>query len=279
MSYKSVLVLVDSGPRVAKHVSFALKLAQQHGARLTGLYVTDRPSEVIGFNGDRVPEVYDILQRNLEVDAAKARAIFEQEAKQVDGVQTEWRQYIGSAINTACVNARYHDLTILGQDDRKYLGRNTPSGLPQAIVLGSGKPVLVLPYAGEFDLPGHHILIGWDAGREATRAVADALPLLARAQQVTVMIVNPQVSEHGHGEVVGADIAVFLARHAINVEVKRESGLSRNVGNTLLNSAADMNVDLIVMGLYGHSRLLELVLGGTSRTILQTMTVPVLLSH
>ncbi|PHV11444.1 universal stress protein [Chitinimonas sp. BJB300] len=279
MSYKSVLVLVDSGPRAAKRVNFALKFAHQHGARLTGLYVADHPSVISSISGNHVPEVYEILQCSLEEDAVKARALFEHEAKQVDGVQTEWRQHMGSAISTACVNARYHDLTILGQDDHKYLGRNTPSGLPEAIALGSGKPVLVLPYAGEFDLPRHHALIGWDAGREATRAVADALPLLACMQKVTVMIVNPQISEHGHGEVVGADIALFLARHAINVDVKREPGLNRDVGDTLLSSAADMNVDLIVMGLYGHSRLLEMVLGGASRTILQTMTVPVLLSH
>lgn len=279
MNYKSILVLVDEGRRAARRVGIALELAKRHGARLTGLYVADMPSGTVGFDGVYAPDPYSTIQRELEGNAARAHALFDEQVRQVEGVATEWRQSIGSAVTTVCINARYHDLVVMGQHDREYPVPGVPYDLPEAVVLGGGRPVLVLPYAGDFGVPSRHALIGWNAGREATRAVTDALPMLAQMKATTVMTINAEISERAHGESTGADIALYLARHGVNVEVKREPGLGRDVGATLLSGAADMDVDLIVMGLYGHSRLLEFVLGGASRTILQTMTVPVLLSH
>ena len=136
----------------------------------------------------------------------------------------------------------------------------------------------MVPYAGSFSKVGEHVLVAWDASREATRALTDALPLLKRARRVTVMAVNPEKA-HRHGAEPGADIALFLARHGVKVEATAQSSGGLDVGNFLLSRIADLDVDLLVMGAYGHARLRELMLGGVTQTILSSMTVPVLFSH
>jgi nucleotide-binding universal stress UspA family protein len=107
--------------------------------------------------------------------------------------------------------------------------------------------------------------------------VTDAVPLLRRADAVELITVNPEGS--AHGDIPGADIALYLARHGVRVEVKIERAVDIDVGNMLLSRAADLGIDLIVMGAYGHSRVREYVMGGATRTLLDTMTVPVLMSH
>jgi nucleotide-binding universal stress UspA family protein len=144
-------------------------------------------------------------------------------------------------------------------------------------VLAAGRPVVILPSVGTFATLGRRILVAWNPSREATRAVTDAIPLLRLADLVHVMAVNPKATEHG--TVAGADIGLYLARHGVRVEIKTDHGAEIDVGNELLSRAADLDADLIVMGGYGHSRLKEWVLGGATRTILESMTVPVLMSH
>jgi nucleotide-binding universal stress UspA family protein len=123
------------------------------------------------------------------------------------------------------------------------------------------------------------VVVGWDASREAARAVRDALPLLTQAKVVEVVSVNPRPADLGHGDVPGADIALYLARHGVNVEVQRIETRELDVGNALLSHVASEAADLLVMGGYGHARLREIMLGGATRTILHDMTVPVLMSH
>jgi len=122
-------------------------------------------------------------------------------------------------------------------------------------------------------------MIAWDAGRESARAVSDALPLLKRAKAVEVAVFNPERRRRDHGEQPGADVSLYLARHGVKVTVAQQSGADFEVGAQVLSRAADTAADLIVMGAYGHSRVRELVLGGVTRTILESMTVPVLMSH
>ena len=143
-------------------------------------------------------------------------------------------------------------------------------------MLAAGRPVLILPSAGSFPTIGKRILIAWSLSREATRAVTDADPLLRLADTVHVMAV---MRRDEHGDVPGADIGLYLARHGVRVQVKSDQGAEIDVGNELLSRAADLDADLIVMGGYGHSRLKEWVLGGATRTILASMTAPVLMSH
>jgi nucleotide-binding universal stress UspA family protein len=136
-----------------------------------------------------------------------------------------------------------------------------------------------VPYAGRFATAGQRVLIAWDAGREAARAVSDALPLLKRADTVEVAVFDPERGRREHGEQPGADVALYLTRHGVKVSVARQSGANFVVGAQILSRAADTGADLVVMGAYGHSRVRELVLGGVTRIMLESMTVPVLMSH
>ena len=158
-------------------------------------------------------------------------------------------------------------------------GQPSAQAILEATLFSSGRPVLAIPYAGRFETLGRRVLVGWNASREASRAVNDALPLLAGASSVVVTAVNPRRGLDGHGEEPGADIALHLARHGLKVEVEHTVAPEIEAGELLLNRAAELSSDLLVVGAYGHSRLRETILGGVTRTLLKQMTVPVLLSH
>ena len=142
----------------------------------------------------------------------------------------------------------------------------------------SRRPVLVVPYVGTYPRVGEQVLVAWDASREAARAVADALPVLQAAQRVVVLSANPD-SGGKHGEVPGADIARHLARHGVRVDVQRLDSKEVAVADMLLNRISDEGIDTLVMGAYGHARVRELWLGGVTRHLMRSMTVPVLASH
>src|SRR5262249_32763384 len=139
----------------------------------------------------------------------------------------------------------------------------------------SGRPVLVVPYIQKGPLKLDRVLVAWDGSRNAARAIADAMPLLAKAKTVEVVIVGKGKSD----EIPGADIAQHLARHDLKVELKRIVSPESDIASTLLSHIADTAADFIVMGGYGHSRLREFIYGGVTRSILSSMTVPALMSH
>jgi nucleotide-binding universal stress UspA family protein len=122
-------------------------------------------------------------------------------------------------------------------------------------------------------------MLCWNASRESARAAADALPFLAAAEKVVVLVVDPRSSAGGHGAEPGADVATWLARHGVKVTVQRDVAADADIGGVILSRAADHGADLIVMGIYGHSRVREMILGGASRSLLSSMTVPVLMAH
>ena len=164
------------------------------------------------------------------------------------------------------------------------MGQDGPNGsangvghLAEEVVLTSGKPILVIPYIGAGKAMGKRVLVAWDASREAARAVADAMPMLEQADEVMVLAVNP--GNGAHGAEPGADIALHLARHGIKAEAQHIEAHDISVADVLLSRVADLSVDLIVMGAYGHSRLREIILGGVTRQVFEQMTVPVLMTH
>jgi nucleotide-binding universal stress UspA family protein len=154
----------------------------------------------------------------------------------------------------------------------------TPSDLPETVALAIGRPVLVVPHIGAKP-PGKVVLLCWNASREAARAAADSLPFLKAAEKVIILAVDPATSSAGHGAEPGADVAAWLSRHGVKVTVQRDVAADSDVGGVILSRAADHDADLIVMGIYGHSRMREMVLGGVSRTLLRSMTVPVVMAH
>lgn len=225
-------------------------------------------------------EVLSIQQQHIE---ACARAIGEKFTKEAQrgGIIADTRAEacLQSEIPAVIgLHARYADLVIMGQAEPE----ETPAGgahLPEEVALSSGRPILVVPYIGASKPIGRRVMIAWDAGREAARAVSDALPILVKAEAVEILVVNPRTSRSGHGPQPGADIALHLARHDVKVEVRQMTSPELDVGNVVLATLADHGSDLLVMGAYGHTRLRELILGGVTRLIMEHMTVPVLLSH
>jgi len=278
MTYKDLLVQVDDTRSCAKRIELAVELAVAHEAHLTGVYVISEPSPA-SFVGVPPELLTDLQQRAREhADAALAR-FGEVAARNQIAFETRVDRVLYTEVADALTtNARYADLVILGQTDPDDPATG-PHYLPQEVILGCGRPALVVPYIGPAATFGARVMVAWDASREAARAVNDALPLPERAQAVSVVTVNPRERPFGHGEEPGADIGLHLARRGIKVEVQRIEARDLDAANAILSHLASESADLLVMGAYGHSRLREFVLGGVTRTILGEMTVPVLMSH
>jgi nucleotide-binding universal stress UspA family protein len=273
MTYKTILVHLDERPRRAERLQLGLQLARSFDAHLVALFALEGgrvPSYALAEAGPLVQEI-ELRRRS---DAARAAEDeFRQAERRAQG-KAEWRVSMDDALTAVRVSARYADLVIAGQPEPGELLAKAFAG---ELLLSVGRPVLFVPYAGRFPDAGKRVLIAWNASREAARAVSDALPLLARADSVEVVAFDPRPGEHG--EVPGADMALFLARHGVKAIAARQSVPGTDIGSQILSRAADLNADLVVMGGYGHSRMRELVLGGATRSMLEAMTVPVLMSH
>lgn len=276
MGYKTILVHVDRSPRAAARIDIGRRIARRFDGHLVGLHassVTPMPGYMLAVGGTSIA---DEQRKAALEEAAAAEARFAEVAGRDGEVSIEWRSSLDDAAIVVPLHARYADLVILGQP--------APSGVPGVsrefagrVLLTCGRPVLFVPFAGEFASVGQRVLVSWNAGREATNAVTMALPMLKQASRVDVVTFNAK--SPAHGPVPGADIAVWLARHGVQVQVSEERVADSDIGGHLLSLASDLSSDLLVMGGYGHSRLAEFVLGGVTRTVLESMTLPVLMAH
>lgn len=278
MTYKTILVHCEARPKVTRRLAVATELAQRYGADLVGVHVQEPFTAPAMFDSTAaLDDLFAAHEEMAKTDLAAAKAAF---VKAVKGTQisTEWRSESGYIDTQLGIHARYADLVVLGQTDPD--GESVaPTDLPEALALATGRPALVVPHIGTRAIPGKTVMLCWNASRESARAASDALPLLRGADKVIVLSVDPKPSNNGHGAEPGADVATWLARHGVKVTVQRDVAADSDVGGVILSRAADHDVDLIVMGLYGHSRLREVILGGASRTLLASMTVPVLMAH
>ena len=171
--------------------------------------------------------------------------------------------------------ARRFDLAIVGQADPET--SSVEDIIAETTLFESGRPMILVPYIQKAPLKLDNVMVCWDGSRQAARAIGDAMPLLAKAGRVEIVIVS---SERGkQDEIEGADMGQHLARHGLKVEVHRMSSGGIDVADALLSRVADSGADFMVMGGYGHSRLREFVLGGVTRSMLRALTVPALLSH
>ena len=276
MSLKDLLVIADNDSTYAARLDIALALAAEHHAHLTGLHVMPPPLTPI-YVDMPIPETVEKMQRlELEDAARRAAAVFAEHAGRTT-VSTEWRVAEGDIVRVASEHARYADLTVLPQGMDLGFASADLTNLPEELALRVGRPVLVIPRYGSFPKVGGRVLVAWNGSREVTRAVHDALPLLRRAEQVTVLSIDPDAD--AERRLPGADVSLHLTRHGVTVQAATIAGADVAVGDLLLSYVADHDIDLIVMGAYGHTRLREVVLGGATRTLLRHMTVPVLMSH
>ena len=278
MSYKTIVVHLDAAARRAERLEIACTLAAGFDAHLVGLFALAALPVPFAFGGT-AGTVLASEERWRTEAAAQAKQDFERAVAR-HGVKAEWREAPEDAVAAVRLSARYADLVVVGQDDGEASLREAriAERFAEEVVLTAGRPVLLVPYVGRFSSVGSRVLVAWNAGQDAARALSDALPLLQRARSVEVVAFDPESSATGHGPRPGAGIALYLARHGVKATAAQQHA-SIDVGNQILSRAADSDADLIVMGAYGHSRAREIVLGGATRTVLESMTVPVLMSH
>jgi nucleotide-binding universal stress UspA family protein len=273
-----VVVFIDGRTESAGILEFAGLIAEEHGARLISVFMQPEPTVTPAATfarGKGMLRVSEVHRAQLERIEADHRALFENIVRR-HGIRSEWRSlpYLSSEVG---VHAYYADLVVIGRPEPA--GQTArPPGLAESLVLSSGRPIIVFPPRSAVSRV-RRILVGWNARRESIRAVADAAPLLARAEVVEVLVVDPERHPSGHGQEPGADIARHLARHGGQVGVRRLSSGKEEVGRLLLSQAAAFSADLLVMGAYGHSQISEWMFGSVTRTVLREAGLPVLMSR
>jgi len=256
---------------------FAVSVADMFGAHVMGVAFAYEPIIPGSVMGGIPPEFIETQRSESEKGARAATSRFEAAAKRA-GVSFESRilnaSVAGAADQLGRLDRRF-DVTVVGQPRRDNAGPGEV--IDEGVLFESGRPVIFVPFIQKAGLKLDHALVCWDGSRAATRAMADAMSFLEKTKNVEVIIVGSRAPKSD--EVPGADVGEHLARHGIKVEVKRITSPDIDVASTILSYAADANSDLIVMGGYGHSRLREFVLGGVTRGLLESMTVPTLMSH
>jgi nucleotide-binding universal stress UspA family protein len=274
---KDIIVNLSVGEGANAATDYAVSLAAAFDAHLAGIAFLYDPIVPVSGAGYIPADVIEAQERD---NAAAAKAAIDRfvAAGKRAGVAAEPLTLSGSFAGVGDQFgriARRFDLSIVGQAEP---GTSAVEEIiAESALFESGRPVIVVPYIQKAPLKLDRVMLCWDGSRAAARAIADAMPLLERAGRVEIVIV---ANERGKkDEIEGADMGAHLARHGLNVEVKRTVLGDIDVADVILSHAADAGSDFIVMGGYGHSRLREFVLGGVTRTIFRSMTAPVLMSH
>jgi|SoiMethySBSTD1v2_1073268.scaffolds.fasta_scaffold335140_2 nucleotide-binding universal stress UspA family protein len=278
MSFKTIAVHLDDGPRCPIRIALAATLAARFEGKLVGIVPTGVPDAILSMD-TALPDGLEVVALSLahlrERAEATARA-FDTQCRAL-GVPAESRLVVEEALDAVVEHGRCSDLIMVGQTDRNRAADGVAFDFPQQVLLHAGPPILIVPYASVFASVGQDVLVGWKGTRESANALRNALPLLRSAQRVSLVEVAeaPDLAA-GDGSLVSAK--AWLESHGVKVRAHRELALA-SVGDQLLSRAADIGADLIVCGGYGHSRLREWMLGGVTRHLLDHMTVPVLFSH
>jgi nucleotide-binding universal stress UspA family protein len=280
MTYRTILVHLNDKRRAEALLEPTIALARRHNAHLIGLHVyasMPAPPVAVPYASKALASVGSFDRRESEEIAA----IFQRMTSKQPFV-SEWRSLKVPHVDLAAVvldHGRAVDLIVAGQTDPDW-DLSPLLDFPERLALESGRPVLVVPYAGRYPEIGRNVVIAWKAGRESARAAFDVLPFLLQAKTVQILEVK-EGRGRDDAEALAPDtsIAAALARHGIKPTVRTSIATDISVGDEMLSRVADAGADLLVMGAYGHSRMRELVFGGATRDIARHMTVPTLFSH
>jgi nucleotide-binding universal stress UspA family protein len=282
MTYKTIVVQLDDRKESMPRIRLALELAQACRGRLIGLAVMPRIRMPAGVDGMAISAEVLTLQENANRERlAAARQVFE-DATKGGNVEVEFHGVIADAAGAMNHELRYADIGVVGQRDPEQTIGDMYTSLPEAVAMESHRPVMVVPHIGYNKPIGRKVLLAWNDSPEAMRAATDAMPLLQAAEKVTLLVVDGHkrdVEENGHDDPPGSKAAGWLARHGVNVELINDVSDGSDVGSIILSRVSDLDIDLVVMGIYGHSKLRETLFGGASRTMLGHMTVPTLIAH
>ncbi len=280
MAYRSILVHLNNEGRVKRLMGAAMQLALPSNSHVTGLFVVPAaPAKsplLPMISGSAIASALDAYRKSGEgIWRAFDEAIGGQP------VVGEWRLYQAKRpgyVEAVLDHARPADVVVTAQKENDWDYADM-FDVPDWLAMESGRPVLIVPKAGEIASIGERILVAWNNSREAARALFDALPLLQKASEVIVLSVEESSKPEATSEIAGAEIGATLARHGVKVTVQQAKPGRGDAGVELLAQVAAHRADLLVMGCFGRSRLREFVLGGASRHVLQNATVPVLMSH
>ena len=274
-----IVVFIDHRSEAANILEFAGLLAKENHARLINVFIQPAPAATppqTFARGTGIQDVIETHQSQLDSIERRQRARFDDVVRRHGIQQAEWRSLSHWSTEVA-VQAYYADLVLIARPEPPSQA-SAPSGLAESLILSSGRPIILFP-------PNHtesrirRVLVGWSATREAIRAVVDALPLLARAEAVRVLIVDYERQRERHGQKPGAEIERRLSALGPQVEVQRLSSGGQAPGKLLLAQAGAFRADLVVMGAYGHSTMREWLFGGVTRTVLYEAGLPVLMSR
>lgn len=280
-NWRHISVFLDEAPQSTRIGGMAARLAQRFGAHLIGIH------SIKGAPGELAADGFALGQKAIGNIILRRRAAEEEEALAVGrmfaglsakyDISTEFRViWSVRADDEALVHSLHCDLVILGHPK--------PGGLPEnwtaeRLLFASGVPILMIPDDWTGDTLAAKVLVAWNGSREARRAIADAMPVLRTAEAVTVLVVDAEKTPEKFGDVPGADIATYLSRHGVNVEVENKDSAGRPIASVIEAAARANSSDLIVLGAYSHARSTEILFGGVTRALLTRVPMPILVSR
>jgi nucleotide-binding universal stress UspA family protein len=286
LSLRDVLVCLDQSEGALGRLRLSADLAARHGSQLSALYVRewnvaqlrDRGAAEMGLiSAGDLKVMRERIERSIDATAERLRAVLA-DLGQAHHLHTEWRCVDGSTTVVVPQQARCADLCIVGH--QLFPDANAAHYSPSELLFVSGRPVLFIPDSGGFRTLGRHVVVAWDASRTAARALNDALPLIERADRTTLLMVRPPGNSDSENTSSATRMVDHLRKHAQSVDlVEVESIASGSIGDTLQAQADVLNADLVVAGAFGHSKMLETVLGGVTRDLLARMRVPIFMAH
>jgi nucleotide-binding universal stress UspA family protein len=269
MALKDIIVYLDGEPGCTARLMAAIDLARRHGACLKGLHAVSHP--------------FYAPQRDFEHDYSKERDFFLGAASK-SGVKAEWLYVDWGVVGVSlseiiAFHACSTDLLIIGQPGKDARSKREGLELPERLILGSGRPVVVFPRDSDIFQFGDKVLVAWRGGREATRAIHDALPLLKGSSRIDIVSVVSGEEERQREQISLMAVDVYLARHAIEARTATIDGKGRSVADLILERIREEGSDLLVMGGFSYNARGIPIFNKLARELMAHMTVPILLSH
>jgi len=279
MAYKTIVCVLSNAMSAPQVLTCALDLARRNDAHLIGLHVEQISIAPLAAPM-AMPDPVSIqaLQDAAHQQSNELKAIFDSACAR-EGISAEWRNFVsmsGYGTGNSTETPRCADLIVTAQSDPSY---GSDDSEVEQVLFESGRPVLLVPYVYRDAKAIDRVLIGWNGTREASRAVFDALPFLLQASEVEVFTVDPENTSTEDPELAGAELAATLARHGIRASIASAPSSGLSAGTVLENRLAESGIDLLVIGAFSKSRLREMLFGGVTRTLLDSMTALTLMSR
>jgi nucleotide-binding universal stress UspA family protein len=275
---KTIVAYLPAAAAAERLLDVALPLVNRFQAHLTGLHVIPHIPIYVDAGMGVGADFYNAQDKMLNEEAERTEATYRARTSAA-GIEGNWVRLPSEdepAMRSAITFCRSADIVVASQYDETLPG--AAAYFPEDLVLGAGRPILLVPTEGRFSEIGRRVLVAWSGTRESARAAFDALPLLTPTAELTVLQIGR--TERADPQVMSADdIAKALRRHGFAVEVSVGERGDVPVSQHILSCAAEVGADMIVMGCYGHSRLRETIFGGVTSAILDRMNLPVLMSH